>query len=302
MGDATSSKAVKSSPRAKSVWIGLLLTIFVVDGCGRSVGDPGAVIADGGGRLRIRIADPEVSGDTVYFERNIEEVGDPSGIWSYDLKTGELLYVVDGSSPAANRSGTALAYRGASGIGVIELETGNARTVATCACYDPEWLADESEIAFTEATYADSGGVWVLELDDGTLRRVGPRGAREASVSADGRRLVYRGPGGAGDSYDIVLVDLLTGDRRVVASGRYAKPHWSPDGRRLLLGSLHGVYLVDVDGGTPTLLAESLEPAGDLNNWYAGDWINEAEIVFNRVGLWYMNLESREVRRLLSGE
>ena len=77
-------------------------------------------------------------------------------------------------------------------------------------------------------------------------------------LSPDGKRLLYRAPGGGGD--DIWLFDLPAGTRdRVTHGGANDMPEWSADGKHALFISRHGnssdVQSAPLDGSaTPTTL------------------------------------------------
>lgn len=73
--------------------------------------------------------------------------------------------------------------------------------------------------------------------------------------SPDGTRIAFtRYPAGHTDeaSAEVVLLDIATGQRTVIASG--TDPAWSPDGSKLVFAGLDGLFVVNADGTNRTRL------------------------------------------------
>lgn len=119
------------------------------------------------------------------------------------------------------------------------------------------WSPDYTRLAFDW-----QGQVYVADADGGNLRPLGPGVA--ASWAPAGDRLAVERPGASGPQ--IVVINVNNGDELAVATGR--RPSWSPAivvPSRLVYasaGSIPAVYMIDVAGGQPLLLAS--DGAGPL--------------------------------------
>jgi TolB protein len=145
---------------------------------------------------------------------------------------------------------------------------------------DPAWSPDGTLLAFQrtpEPSPADGLGsqIYLLSPGDGRLRPLtapSKASAYDPAWSPDGRRIAF--VRSSGDESALVVLDVEGGGERVLQSerqerGTLGEPAWSPDGARIaytrtVLDRRHHfhplLYLVDVAGGVPRLLARD---AGD---------------------------------------
>ena len=143
------------------------------------------------------------------------------------------------------------------------------------AMLSPSWSPDGSRIAFT-ARGAGRDTIWVIGADGTGRRRLGPRGAAEATWSPDGRRIAFlRSAGAATDLWTIRPNG--SGARRLARGVLNRGSHsvvWSPGGSSLLFlreppprpyypGSEHEVgdlYRLDLGTGRARLVTRKVIP------------------------------------------
>jgi Tol biopolymer transport system component len=109
------------------------------------------------------------------------------------------------------------------------------------------------ETGFAVVSQVEGPGLYVVDVDGRGLRRLaGP--SMWPSWSRDGRRMaVVQGSG------DVVVVDVATGEARVIGSGHRtirAVPSWAPDNQRVAYpgpgeGWDRDVWIADATGSTP---------------------------------------------------
>lgn len=138
---------------------------------------------------------------------------------------------------------------------IYQLTEGSDRSVW------PRWSPDGQWIAFLR----DSGGderfqIWVMRRDGRRLRQLTqlPKaGHRDIAWSPDGTRIAFTS-NSAGQGYGVEVLDVASGERRVLTDGAYddMAPRWSPDGewllftsRRDLVRTNSDLFLVRADGG-----------------------------------------------------
>ncbi len=129
---------------------------------------------------------------------------------------------------------------------------------------DPQWRPNGHEIIFLGSAMdtVTSIGLYLVQSDGSGLRPIGPPtvdGPTRFSVSPDGTKVAYTV--GAANHGQIHVVDVDTGaDRQVVFDGTPAdlRPHWSPDGTRLVFerysGSTYQLMVGSPDGGPVTAI------------------------------------------------
>ncbi|WP_026369610.1 protein kinase domain-containing protein [Kallotenue papyrolyticum] len=129
------------------------------------------------------------------------------------------------------------------------------------AAAQPAISPDGQWIAFNLETRQGTSQVWVMRRDGSDRRRILPEFpfARAAAWSPDGRMLAVEvaEEGRAWHDHDIALVDLQTGNYRVLVATPHWEggPSWSPDGRwiayqgRLPSARCMQVFLLDVERG-----------------------------------------------------
>lgn len=123
----------------------------------------------------------------------------------------------------------------------------------------PTWSPDGAMVAFMVAG-ADGWDIGVAAADGGWMETVVASSGNDLhpTWSPDGRRLAYlsdrQGPGGHYGSVDLYVVDLDSGEDRLVLDldADIGEPRWSPaDERIALVASVDGAYevmAVDADG------------------------------------------------------
>jgi Tol biopolymer transport system component/DNA-binding winged helix-turn-helix (wHTH) protein len=120
----------------------------------------------------------------------------------------------------------------------------------------PRWSPEGDEILFNHA-----GGIWSVSRFGGAPRRI-IESARNASLSADGRRIVYEGLGIPNDDRGIWIAKRDGTERRRVFEQRYplpAMPALSPDGQSIVFfqtdgGPMGDLWMVASTGGEPRRL------------------------------------------------
>lgn len=167
----------------------------------------------------------------------------PTGIECLDVAPdGERLAVSDWLAA----SGETLA--------LLDLAGGGRRPLGAGLC--PAFSPSGEQIAFL-GHRAGEMGLWLLDLASGARRRVTEdRGAvglaernsaRRPAFSPDGTRVAFEGAAAAESG--IFVVELATGQRRLLAPELAGNLAWSPDGRWLALsgaGDASGFALIDV--------------------------------------------------------
>jgi Tol biopolymer transport system component len=149
---------------------------------------------------------------------------------------------------------------GRSGIFVISADGSHRVAVPTgvANAVEPTWSADGSRIAFATAPVTGSGqdgtasDVYVVDLD-GSHRTLIARHATAPAWSPHGRKIAYWALGQCG-----LGIRLATPSGKDATPGSMAgachsigtpgMPVWSPDGRRLAIGTTYGVVLMSADG------------------------------------------------------
>ena len=117
--------------------------------------------------------------------------------------------------------------------------------------YAPSWSPDGGRIAFIGSRSKGSPvidrtvhGIYLINSDGTDVRLLleGFDDSGGVSFSPDGRWLAFPGRFGQreGEEQGLWLVDVETGERRLVAEGLIGVPNWSPDGQRIVAVRLKG--------------------------------------------------------------
>ena len=139
-------------------------------------------------------------------------------------------------SPAISRDGKLIAYasdraqEGTTDIWVQQVAGGEPvrLTKGLGLCHSPSFSPDGSRIAFSGGP--DAGGIYVTSTLGGGARRLAD--GRGPEFSPDGATIAYTAP----DSSRIMLVPAMGGTPRELPTkhSMLGRPHWLPDGKRLL--------------------------------------------------------------------
>ncbi len=112
-----------------------------------------------------------------------------------------------------------------------------------------------------------SRDVYSFDRRSGEARRLTTHKEEEQGgrVSPDGERIAFHRRTGNAETYDIVVLDLVTGQESTLTDGRgdNSYPNWSPDGREILYSSNRSgnfdIYRVCSIGGVATQVTSTLQ-------------------------------------------
>jgi Tol biopolymer transport system component len=192
-------------------------------------------------------------------------------------------------------------------ISIIDLPSGERRTISALAASGVAWMPDGESLLVTAPAPDDvNRWIWRVPVNGGLPEPViaGDQSWSAPSPSPDGRKIAALRTSKKG--FELVVRDLGTGRDRVITEGQaIVSPKWSPDGSQLVwsgkwrpddVGS-GGVWVCEAEGGTQRRLAlEGAWPVWDP----AGDAILYLRFIEHR-GVWRVSLagdEPRLVQRL----
>lgn len=161
-------------------------------------------------------------------------------------------------------------------------------TASPTAGPSPAPSDDEAAIgtlAWVDRTYGQDDDqvprLVVLDVPDGEQRELNPRALTGTAWSPSGDRVAVIGRPQAAEGpgqEELRVVDVATGDATVVATGNFSFPHWSPDGRRLVVTTTEPgqpapirVAVVDVETSDLTPVTDPAEDADDLHPRWSPD-------------------------------
>ncbi len=189
------------------------------------------------------------------------------GVYLVDMASGQKNPVVTqgsfNASPTFSPDGRRIAFARSEGgnieIFVTDVGGGNLQRITNSRGIDtnPSWSPNGRQIAFT----SDRGGspqIYVMDVDGTGVRRISRDGRYNdgAAWSPDGGRIAYA-QRGAIERFDIVVVDVVTGEKRELTSGpgSHETPTFSPDGMKIAFAGKYGsgsganqIYVMDADG------------------------------------------------------
>lgn len=218
-------------------------------------------------------------------------VADRSSVWVMNADGSGKLRLGAGETPSWSPDGKQIAYWGPSysdGLSVMNADGSDRRTVGVPFYTNYERWAPNGKIVFVRIRKPESelvrlrgGDLYEVNPDGSGLRRL-TKGASliQPYVSSDGStiaayatktdRLIalpYRGDGPA--------VTLLAHASRYFPNGGWPVAHWSPDGKRLVLGGSNRPDPVGADGAGLLLVnadGSGLTNVPDVTQVICPDW------------------------------
>jgi serine/threonine protein kinase len=222
---------------------------------------------------------------------------------------------VDGpimDSMTLSPDGKRLAYLdGTKGVSLLQIDTGNSRTLASTSGFLPSsWLSDGEHLFVSKP---DTPGTWTMSILDGSVHKFKDE-ATQAELSPDGQLLAF-----SNDKGEIWVTDAAGGSARKVVS---ADPQWSlsyftwsATGKRIAYDRLGTVQSTtgkisqnsfrvnldscDLQGRCSPILSDSKLQIPWSGNTTSLVWLIDGRIVFARVepspNDWDTNLWSIEV-------
>ena len=195
-----------------------------------------------------------VDGNTIVFERDSSNQG---LIYTMNDDGTNLTRVGTGGQPAWSPDHSKIVFTSDNTVFITNADGSGARPLTGVGGDRfPSFTADGAKIVFTHASA--KGGAEVLTVDvDGTNRqlllKMGGTSIEAPRISPDGTKLALQAT--RRNDSDIVVVDLATGRRTVVAGDptRETLPVWSPDSKRLayrtgILNQGLCIAIVNADG------------------------------------------------------
>ncbi len=144
-----------------------------------------------------------------------------------------------------------------SAIYLFDLRTDQQSRVTAYGYYcTAAWSPDGSRIALSVGDDPKSSDVYVASIDGKHTRRIAdaPTVDLHPAWSPDGKSVAYVAasvPGEETRGAGVYTVDADGSNRKRVTDMAASEVSWSPDGKKLLLQSAGGVYVLSTEGGTP---------------------------------------------------
>jgi eukaryotic-like serine/threonine-protein kinase len=135
----------------------------------------------------------------------------------------------------------------------------------------PAFSPEGKQLAFHSAR--DGGGLFIMDLPNRAVRKVVNEGFNP-TWSPDGSEIAYgtvsvSGVEGRATS-QIWVVNVASGEKRVITSQDAAQPTWSPHGQRIAFwGERADIWTIAASGGTPVRVTN--DPALDWNPCWSAD-------------------------------
>jgi len=165
------------------------------------------------------------------------------------------------TDPSLSPDGNTIAFSsdqsGSFDIWVVDVGGGPPRPITAEKVEErhPSWFPDGRRLAYAR----EEGGrrsIWEVPVSGGGVARPLIDDAQSPAVSPDGRMIAFARMDVGGYSR-IAVASVAESDKaRVLTSSHdgfwsHQKPAWSPDGRTLCYQASDGLWLVNVDGGSP---------------------------------------------------
>jgi len=196
-----------------------------------------------------------VGANTIVFER--DTTGDQAFIYTMNDDGTNVTRLATGVAPAWSPDHSMIVFVRDNTIFIMNADgTGARKLTGVASDRFPSFTADGAKVLFTHANAKGGSEVLTVNLD-GTNRqlfyKMGNVSIEAPRMSPDGTKLAFHAA--RRNDSDIIVVDLATGRRTVVAGGEFREtfPAWSPDSKRLayltgLLNNASCLAVVNADG------------------------------------------------------
>jgi tricorn protease len=262
-------------------------------------------------------------GDRIYF---LSDRNGPVNLYGYDINTKQVSEVIHGNGEdikSASAGPDAIVYEQFGSIHVFDPGSGREHTVsiqvtgdfpATRAHFVP--VADRIQAAAISPTGARAlfeahGDILSVPVEHGDIRNLthSPAAAdRDPAWSPDGRWIAYFSDEGGEYALYVRSQDGVSPAKRIdlgSPASFFYSPLWSPDSKRIVYSDKRlNLWLVDVDGGRPTLIATNPYEGGSFNPDWSADsrWIvytRQLDSTFSAVFIY--GLEDKSTHQITDG-